>query len=65
MLVSRRILESTADPMLDIGYVAVRRIPCICSSFLKKISSPYNIRQYKYNKYQYKGEIGSVFTGLS
>ena len=42
--------------MLGIGYVAVRRIPCICFAFLNKIYSPWNRIQDKYNQYQYTGE---------
>ena len=30
------------DPMLGIGYCDVRRIPCICSDYLRKLASPWN-----------------------
>ena len=42
--------------MLGIGYVDVRRIPCSCSEFLKKLALPWNISQDKYNQVRYKGE---------
>ena len=42
--------------MLGIGYVNFKQIPFIYSSCLRKLASPCNIIQYKYNKYQYKGE---------
>ena len=38
------------DPMLGIGYVAVRRIPCSCSACLSELDSPWNIRQDKFNQ---------------
>ena len=29
-----------ADPMLGIGYVAIIRIPCSCSGYLRKLDYP-------------------------
>ena len=40
-----------ADLMLRIGYVSVSRIPCRCSACLRKVDSPWNRRQDKYNQY--------------
>ena len=42
--------------MLGIGYVSVRCITCSCSAYLRKLSYPWNRRQYRYNKFRYKGE---------
>ena len=44
-----------ADHFLDIGYVSVKRIPCFCSGYLRKLSSPWSMSQDKYNKDRYKG----------
>ena len=74
MLVSGRILRSMvfifhynirADPMLGIGYVSIRQIQCRCYAYLRKMSSPWNIIQDKYNQVWYKGENKKVFIGLS
>ena len=43
------------DTLLSIGYIAVRHIPCSCSSYLRKLASPCNISQNKYSQDQYKG----------
>ena len=45
-----------ADPLLGIGYVAVKQIPCSCSAGLIKLDSPWIISQDMYNKDQYKGK---------
>ena len=42
------------DPMLGIGYDAFIRIPCSCSICLWKPSSPFNIRQDKFNQGRHK-----------
>ena len=42
--------------LLGVGCVAVRIIPCRCSEFLRKLKSPCNISQDKYNQYRCKGE---------
>ena len=39
-----------ADPMLGMGYVSVRRIPCSFSVCLRKLDSRWNRRQDKYNQ---------------
>ena len=39
-----------AEPILDIGYVAVIHIPYSCYACLRKLSSPWNRIQDKYNK---------------
>ena len=54
-----------ANTMLVIGYVGVIWIPCICSVCLRKLYSPWNMRQYKYNQNQYKGENQQFFTERS
>ena len=36
-----------SDPLLNIGYVDVRRIPCSCYVCLIKLDSPCNRSQYK------------------
>ena len=41
---------------MDIGYVYFIQVTCICSSCLRKLASPWNRSQDKYNQYQYKGE---------
>ena len=51
-------------PLLGIVYVAVRRIPYSCSECLRKISSPHNRSQDKYNQDQCKGDNQNVFIGL-
>ena len=45
-----------ADPLLGVGYVEVRRIPCICSGYLSKLDSPRHRIQDNYNQDIYKGE---------
>ena len=45
-----------ADILLAIGYVDCRSISCRCSSYVRKLASPWNRSQDKYNQYQYKGE---------
>ena len=42
--------------MLGIGYVSVRRIPCICSACLSKLDYPWNRIHDKYNQVGYKGK---------
>ena len=44
-----------ADTLLDVGYVAVILIPCICYECLSKMDSLWNISKDKYNKYWYEG----------
>ena len=44
------------DPMLGIGYVAVRWIPCSCYVCLKKLVSPWNRRQDSYSQDRHKGK---------
>ena len=34
-----------ADTMLGIDYICVRQIICSCSAYLRKLDSPWNIRQ--------------------
>ena len=43
-----------AYPMLIIGYVDIKHIPCSCYACLSKLAFPCNIVQDKYNKDQYK-----------
>ena len=40
--------------LFGIGYEYVRRIPCICSACLRKLTSPWNRSQYRSNKDLYK-----------
>ena len=40
------------DPMLGIGYVAVRRIRCIYYACLSKLSSAWNRIKHKFNQVQ-------------
>ena len=44
------------DPMLSFDYVATIWIPCIYYACLRKLNSPWNRRQYKYNRNGYKVE---------
>ena len=64
-IVSRKRLRSMvcfftiyirADPLLGVGYVAVRQITCSCSVCLSKLYFSWNRSQYKYNQDQYRGE---------
>ena len=52
-------------PMLDIDYISVSQITCSCSEYSRKLSSPWNIRQYNYNQVNEKVKNNSVFTDLS
>ena len=45
-----------SDPLLGICYVAVIQIPRSCSECLRKLTSPWNISQDKYNQDLYKGD---------
>ena len=47
--------------MFGVVYVAIRWIPYIFSTCLRKLASPQNRRKYKYNKYRYKGEDQKFF----
>ena len=42
------------DPMLVISYVVVRQILCSCSACFRKLASPLNRSQDKYNQDRHK-----------
>ena len=50
---------------MGIGYVSVRKIPCICYTYLSKLDYPKNIIKDKYNQDRYKGEYWKFVSGLS